>query len=215
MYYCEEIKSKVESYSKKMISTNPVYTHASEGLIKEKEIAVYLQNLLYLLQYTPRHLERAQFLADRIGDKKLRDFLAEKIHEEDGHDEWAKEDIRSLGESVNELNIFPSIKKLVNLIDTAIEQRPSDYLGYIFLVEYYTVLAGPELIKRLNNCGVSPEQLTVIGKHAETDKQHIVDDLEFLDDYVSSYPDSSESMTLVMEKAMDLLDRFGHELLSH
>jgi len=182
----QEFKKLIEEKTEHIVNNNPLFIGARKGNLDKKDIEVYLNNLMFFFQHTPVHLAKAQRVAKARGNERLTEFYAEKIREEDGHDQWAKNDLKNLNfesrdtaplEVINAGNM-----KLLALAKNMIDKDPSLFIPYMLFMEYFTVLAAPDFMANLEKNHAIPRKfITAIAYHEELDKDHVVEDLKVLD----------------------------------
>lgn len=183
------LKEEIETYYAQAKLSNPLYVNAERGKLTSNELTRYVSNVLYLIQHTPVYLKLAELKSREYGMDKLAAFYREKLGEESGHDKWAEEDLDALKKKAGIIphkDLSSSILALVDYLRQTIENDPSLYLPYILFAEYFTVLAGPSWVANLEKkCGISPKMMSVVGNHAELDKDHVQDDLKAIDALVT------------------------------
>jgi hypothetical protein len=176
-----QIRSEVESISARMKLQNPLFLGARSGTISRDDVERYLNNVFWVFTNTPSSLRLAVARAKELGKDDLLDFFMEKIRDEDGHDIWPQQDLKSLGlrKAVpNNGMITPETEALLAFGRQLIQEEPELFLAYMFCFEYMTVLLGPELLSDLErNCGIPRRSITAIDHHIELDKDHVDDDL--------------------------------------
>jgi len=191
------LKSKLETEAENLITENPFFIKASKGLIRADHIKYFLNNAAYVLKYTPICLKLA---IEKSDDHDLTSFFKEKVREEDGHIEWAFNDLDSFGidKNIVDEEISENIKLLMNYLLRIIQENPKNYLLYILTAEYVLVLFGHKLLGDLENkCGINPSQLTVLTKHVELDKDHVLDDMKVIERFFNNPTEWSEVEKLI------------------
>ncbi len=177
------LKSETESATKKIIETNRLMLLAQNGTLQRMDVENYLKQLSFLFSWTPPFLQLAHDVAQKQGQPVLAEFMKNKIPEESGHDQWAKNDLKKQGFSseVSESDLSPSLRALLRFVDRAIREDAANYLSYMFFVEYMTVLAGPRFLDALEKrCGIPRSSMTAIGNHVELDPDHSQETLDLL-----------------------------------
>src|SRR5262245_35377002 len=96
---------------------NPLLRKAADGTLTAKEVTQYLFNIHHLLQHTPVFLEHARRRALEAGEAQLAAHYEHKMNEEEGHDQWAVNDIAQLSPrapdaNAQTLSAMQAIKKL-------------------------------------------------------------------------------------------------------
>lgn len=209
------MKSTIESYYRRTKDSNPLYRNARMGRLKAENIHAYLNNVLYLVQHTPIHLSYAKSQASARKMKALAVFFESKMKEEIGHDKWAENDLSEMKKkfgSDTQRDLSPHMVRLVEFIHDTIERDPSLYVAYIFLAEYFTVLAAPEWLRDLEtNCGIPRAMMSVIGNHSELDKEHVAEDIEQIEAFFADV-ENPEPFLEVLKTAHTLYENFCSEV---
>jgi hypothetical protein len=203
--------NKINFYSAKIIESNKFLCLAREGKITKEQVAKYAFNLKYVLSMTPPSLRLARDIALQNGEQELSAFFSEKIIEEDGHEQWAANDVASLGYDVQKMDpksLNQSIVELMSYVQKIIEKDPKYYLIYMLFVEKLTVQVAPHLLESLDkNCGIPPTSFTAIANHEELDREHVKDDMIVIDRFIGS-PEDSDSYLQVIDFSFTQVDRF-------
>jgi hypothetical protein len=209
------MKSTVENYYRRASDSNPLFRNARLGRLKPENINAYLSNILYLIQHTPTHLSYAKAKAKERKMDDLAVFFGTKMHEEDGHDKWAESDLSEMNKKFGatpDKNLSPHIVHLVKYIKEIIDRDPSLYVSYIFLAEYFTVLIAPNWLEDLEkNCGIPRSMMSVIGNHAELDKEHVAEDLRQIE-LLLGHVKNAEPFLETLKTAITLHENFCSEV---
>ncbi len=169
----------VEQSSARQLAFNPFLLAAKNGQVKPRHLETYLNNLRHLFQASNLSLKMAAQAALLRGKKDLANFYSTKVAEEAGHEKWAEEDL-----AANALHLFeeskqasPSMRKLVDFSRQLIPQSPELFLSYVLYLEYFTVLAGPEFLKNLEEkCAIPREKVSALYNHVVLDQKHAAED---------------------------------------
>jgi hypothetical protein len=211
---CEQLKVDIESYASRLRASQ-LFGLAKQGEITPAAMAEYVANLRLLVFETDGNLRLAEARAKELGRPDLAAFFARKRGEEVGHERWADHDISRLrGQfGVNrDVGSSPAIGALLEYLREVIREEPVNYLAYMLLAEYVTVLVGPEFLALLDeHCGIPPTSLTVIGHHVELDREHVAEGLEQIGSAVTDVRWSS-SMRETLSRSMEYFDRFWGEI---
>jgi hypothetical protein len=160
-------------------------------------------------------LARARDRAAASGDSALAGHYAHKLSEETGHDAWAEHDIQRVSAQAMaavDRETVPAMRDLVAFIPKIIDEDPALYLSYILFVEHLVVVLGPEWLLLLEqHCGIPRSSMTVIGNHAELDREHVEEALDSIDDLVGD-PTKLLRMREVLWESMAHFDRFCAEI---
>lgn len=185
----EFLKFRVESCAEQELLHNPIFRETRLGHLTESHLGFYHFNLKYIMAKTPGHLKLAAQMAAELGELDCAESFQKRIPEEMGHDLWAAQDLASLNLNPAvkaRLHVLPAIKKLNEFILTAIKADPLNYAVYALWAEYFTVLVVPPFVADLEKyCGISPQVMTVLTRHAEIDKDHVADDVAIINQLLS------------------------------
>jgi hypothetical protein len=199
-----QLQAELDLYAQELWRSSPLHAGALAGALDGETVTRYLNNILYLIRFTPIYLTQAHEEAKRRGWADLAAFYLEKRGEEQGHDQWALEDLAGLGKKAGEgaEHVTASFKTLVKELGELISDDPTLYLGYIFFSEYLTVVLGPRWLAALRErCGIHSE-LTVVGNHVELDKDHVLDDLKAMSSLVPEEKHAPMMAALARYKAL-------------
>lgn len=208
------LREDIETYARKCRQTNPMFCMAADGTLSKATVTRYITNLHYLIEHTPKHLARAQERAHALGNPLLAAHFAHKFAEEMGHDVWAERDVVSLTRMIGtaDTRVTGAIHRLVELIERTIDEDPALYLSYIAFSEYLIVMLGPEWLDLLEQrCGIPKTSMTVIGNHAELDREHAEEAFDRIDDLVGD-PRKLRPMREVLAETLALFDQHCIEL---
>lgn len=208
------LKQEIEKASIQISRTNPLFRQARKGAVTRKQIVTYLNNLMFIFQSTTANLTRAAKRAQELRMPELVAFLENKVKEEEGHDQWAKNDILAQGAHlpdsgqtlIDERRVTAATFRLLAYVRATIEKSPIFFLSYMAFVEYLTVLIGPELLDSLEKkCGISKSSMTAIANHESLDREHVEEDLGIIDQ-VSWTPELECEMFEVLSNYIKLVD---------
>ncbi|MCX6128119.1 MAG: hypothetical protein NTX25_03530, partial [Proteobacteria bacterium] len=74
------------------------------------------------------------------------------------------------------LGVTSEMQTFVKANQAMIEKDPFGYFIYVLYAEYFTVLAGPPCLAAIEkNCKIPMSLMSIIGKHAELDRDHVQD----------------------------------------
>ena len=209
------LRLEIELYAATMRKKNPLFTKAEDGTLSRAHVARYLANIHYLIRHTPVYLERARERALALGDTRLAEHYTHKLDEEQGHDAWAERDVERVSRTsdvVPRLDNAVAMRELVDYLGMIIDEDPALYLAYILFAEYLIVLLGPEWLALLESrCGIPHSSMTVIGNHAELDKNHVEEALDEIDELVGD-PVKLPRMREVLRDSILFFDRFCAEV---
>lgn len=187
-----QLKKDIESFYQRCLKENPLFTRIMNGEVTVTEISQFTTDILYLISHTPIYLQLAEKIAREKNMGRIANYFEEKITEEEGHDEWAKNDLSKMKKShaVNSTSVSGAMKKLVSYIEKTIRENPNNYVPYIFFAEYFTVIATPPLVGALKkNMQFDESMLSVFTNHAELDKHHVAEGMTAIDSIYSGKND--------------------------
>lgn len=207
----QTVKQRTDEFWEHIRETNPMILRTRDGKLGAEHIQTYLASVRYLIEHTPIHLRTALNRAELTGRPKLAAYFRAKIQEEQGHDQWATDDLAKLRAShapANTESVSPEIVKLVRQIERTIEHDPAHYVAYIFLAEYMTVISAPEWLRLLEErCSIPTSVMSVIANHAELDKGHVVDGMREMDELLADSDDARPFLNS-LQGCMDALEGF-------
>jgi hypothetical protein len=207
----DALRVDIERYAARMPHENPLYYRAAGGTLSAEHLARYLKSVHVLVQHTPIHLDRAIRRAEALSEPTLVAHFRHKLEEEVGHDAWAERDLRHISRA-GAVGIpaaaHPGLVALLRFLERIIDADPRLYLAYILFSEYLIVLLGPEWLDLLESrCGIPKTSMTVIGNHAELDREHAAEAFESIDALVGD-PKMLGPMRAVLRESMALFDAF-------
>ena len=214
----ERLMREIETFWNESKSNHSFF----KGIIGERMdpsiLSTFVSNTEYIVGLTPVHLDIARKEANESGDQALADYFALKIAEESGHDKWAQEDIKKLelkGASQANLQHLESMKEIARYNEALIKKDPYQYLVYILFTEYFTVIAADECFSGLGtHSNISKDDLTVISKHAELDKEHVGEFRETFSSLPQNRMPSEESLRKTLHDIFKLYQSFWTELMN-
>src|SRR3954447_6609950 len=92
----EILRTDIESFASRLRTSNRLFDRTRQGAVTPMAISTYLANMTYLIQEALAILCDAEKRACQMGRSDLAAFYNHKIVEENGHHEWAQNDIASL-----------------------------------------------------------------------------------------------------------------------
>lgn len=207
----ELLTKQIESFFRDLKTHNPFYKSVFSGTVEKEQIVQMLRDLTFLTANTPKHLKAASAEAKRRKDKNLANYFAAKAGDEDGHDKWGENDVKSLtgssGEEPVDASVSSGMRLLVRGNREMIGQDPFKYFVYILFAEYFTVHGAPEFLKAVKaSCGIPEEYMSIIANHAELDKLHVrewEEELKSLGSHGFSDADFQAAMREVCERYND------------
>lgn len=211
------LRADIERYAAAMRHQNPLFTRAERGTLAAEHLVRYLANIRVLIMHTEPHLMRAIVRARGLADFALATHYKKKLGEEAGHEQWAERDVEQVSAMVARAvpqDRARSLDELVDFIESTIDEDPALYLSYMLFAEYLIVLMGPEWLLHLETrCGIPRSSMTVIGNHAELDREHSEEAFEMIDELVVD-PRKLPAMRRVLAQTVALFDRFSTEVVA-
>jgi len=214
----DEIKNKVKKDIVRIKNRSPLFNKAKTGTMTQGEFADYLNNLMYFFHHTCIHLDIAKTRCKQLGLNYLIEFYESKIEEEQGHAQWAKDDLGAIGRPQDDFDlsrITPATHRMLAYSVDTINRDPEAYLAYMFFLEYITVLMSPEFLDDMEKkCNIPKTSITAISNHAELDKQHIEDDMSGILDIVKRNPKKKDDIIKVLDDTLHLVEEFFRDAVS-
>jgi hypothetical protein len=213
----DALRLEIERYAAGVREHNPLFVGAAAGRLHAGHLARYLANVHELVLHTPRYLHRARLGALAHGDAELARHYAQRLTEEVGHDAWAERDLQRVatlaGGAAARPEVVPTMRELLDYLARVIDEDPALYLAYILFAEYLIVLLGPEWLALLEaRCGIPRTSMTVVGNHAELDREHTEEAFERIDALVAD-PLKLPRMREVLTGSIARFEAFCREIV--
>lgn len=214
----DALRQDIERYAYLMPTQNPVYVAAADGALTADHIRYHVQSARELVRHTPPHLARAIERSKAANRTELAEHFADKRAEEVGHDRWGDRDLKRLEERFEtreDSSVSPAIRELIAFIERTIDDDPQRYLAYILFAEYLIVLLGPEWLALLEErCGIPASMVSIVGNHAELDREHAHEGFEAIDRLIGD-PAMLEPMRDTLRDTIRLFDAFCADVANH
>ena len=167
-----QLKNSIDTWAE-VLRTSPLRDLVERGQITPQALCLYLESLRYMFRQSEANVRVAAARCEDLELKPLLSYFRSKAREEDGHDQWAVNDLSRLPEEITS-GIQPAraIVKLVELQTALIAEHPLCFVALIVWSEYTTALLGEEWLNALEVSGYSREQLSAVAKHIDADKGH-------------------------------------------
>ena len=181
-----KVRAIIEMETKRVASNNLFFRKAFEGTLSRKHLTAYLYNLEFLFKQTTVNLTYASNCANERGLFDVAIFMDQKKREEEGHDQWARNDLQHSDLKTDETHyrLKPSLSRIFEFVKELITEDPRLFLSYMCFVEYFTVLVAPSFLDNLENkCGISRAAMTSITNHEELDKDHALEDFNVINNF--------------------------------
>jgi hypothetical protein len=207
------LRTTIERWTMNLAKNSELSRMAQAGKISERGLALYLESLRYLFVNSQRSLQLAAKRSEELGLPSFAIYFANKASEEQGHDGWAKDDLRRLPEaSIANLKPAAAIVKLVELQRELIaEQHPMCFVVYALWAEYFTVLIGDEWIAALASCGYDRTQVSAIAKHVDADRDHAANGFNEVEELWNGDP-AAALLVETIERASRVFEEFCDEI---
>lgn len=208
----EKLKENIHLFLKVLSEENLFFQKIQAGQINKHHIALYVYNIMTVIQNTTRHMQNSIKTCQKNDMKYLEKFLIDRCADEDGHYVWAEDDLQLLNyadEKKEKLFVTEGVKDLIKLLDQVSVDDPIAYIAYNYLVEHLTAVGGPQLLTDLQEkCQISPEFLSVIFKHIEIDKGHASEDEDVFNHMVTHYPQTKNFLPIIDQSMSYLYSTF-------
>lgn len=208
------VKSEVETFYSQLKTDSLFFRATEQGQVSEATLSLFISNLHYLVSHTPLHLQLAKRISTDRGHHKLATYFSQKIEEETGHDQWAATDLVSLKSTLPPSSqITGAMLSLVDTVESLIRRSPYLYLPYIFQAEYLTVIGAPEWFELLESrCHIDRSKVSIVANHAELDKHHAAEGVDFLNQELAQGASPDEVRTVLAE-TLNLYKNFLNEVI--
>jgi hypothetical protein len=213
----DALRVAIEAYAARADNTNALLQYAARGRLTPAMLSKYLLHAQHFVAASPRLLARVRERALEVGNEALAEYFADKLGEEEGHDQWAAQDRRRLEDRFGApaaADLSPAISAYLTFIEEIIERDPVLFLAYLLFAEYHIVLIGPKWLALVEErCNIPSSMLSIVGKHVELDKAHCVQGFDVVDRLVSD-PALLGPMRAVVARSIDLFEGFCHEMVA-
>jgi hypothetical protein len=212
----DALRYEIELHAQRVNARNRFLDQARCGDVAPEAVGRYLIGLRYMIGNTPPNLRRAALRAAELGRPDLVAYFENKLGEEDGHEEWAIDDLRAFSEAYGispDPTPVPAIAKLQAFLEETIDADPTLYLSYVFWAEYFVLLVGADFVQCLvTRCGLPSAALTCLAKHIVLDEGHTDDNIDAIDALVPD-PARLAEMRHTLRNATNLFDRATDQML--
>lgn len=185
-----------------------------------------------LTEPIPVYLERAGERCKNMGLQEMAKFFYEHEEEEDGHDNWAIEDVEKLVENWNKENstfpldaqkllankISPAVKRYHELHEEVIEgDFPWAELAIDVEIELFSTTYGPILVNKWVECmgKDSLSNISFLYKHVVADVEHTDTNFEVVDKFISENPQSINTLVETATKALNSYADFLEDAMTY
>jgi pyrroloquinoline quinone (PQQ) biosynthesis protein C len=199
--FVETLETAVVPWRQRMLGAQ-FFRALKDGTLKRDHYARFLVEIYHYVKHSTRLLAVA---AGRLGPERQRLFarFVEHMAEEAGHDQWALNDLKTLGVDparVVQSTPLPATDAMVGFQYFAIEHLgPISILGYIYALETLgsgTATQVGETLKRV--LGIGDDALTFLLAHGEADVGHV----EKLKTFVRAEAETAADRALVQRTAI-------------
>jgi hypothetical protein len=192
----EKLLSATEKEFKSEIENNPLIELVISGGMKREHYVSYLRETYHMVRHTSRMLSLA---GARLGDdyRGLRDWFFEQVREENNHDLFCINDLKNLGEDVDQVLSVPPMPGSWGLVAQnyymATYGSPLGILGVASLTEGLGAELGKVVADTLRQqYGMERNQVSFIKSHGGFDARHIEDVKQAVNDLLVKDSDLDE-----------------------
>lgn len=176
------MQDRVLSFSSSLLSDTKFYSGSLQSDQQSPALQRYLLGAKFLILQTKPNLLLAARESQRRNLGDLSNYFIEKISEEEGHEQWAEEDLLYLKKRT-QLPDFEytsdALEQMMAIVRDAITEEPRLYLAYIYLAEAITVQVGSVWIPEGTRAGhFRSDEVSVIAKHVVLDQDHVRENLQ-------------------------------------
>ena len=192
------LRSSIDSWAARLRAESPLVEAAEKGQLSPRTLALYLESLRYVFTHSQLNIRAAAVRAEELSLRELADYFHAKAKEEQGHEQWAKNDLERLPREVVK-GIAPASASLalVALQEALIDKHPLCFLAYTIWAEYLTASLGAEWLSLLANCGYERSALSAVAKHLDADIEHAHAGFGALDRLWQGVPGGGELLAAV------------------
>jgi pyrroloquinoline quinone (PQQ) biosynthesis protein C len=126
-------------------------------------------------------------------DRELGAWWLKHALEEQGHDQWALQDLAHLGDDVSDIpweNPLPSTWAMHAFASDQIQRRGAlGHLGYLWFLEFLPTRSGDQYMALLAQQGVPEQAMSFLIQHARIDQHHTQQLCRYADRMVRSQAD--------------------------
>ncbi len=210
------MKSIVERLYQDQLSNGLFFKALRSGVFTITNLKCYMSNVYHVIKLTPELLTAGMTKADTLGLPALREYYKLKYREEADHHSWALEDIIKINEHYGLSGIDEPLASIIELrrqLFQDSETNPYSYVAYIFVAEYFTVLAGPWILAQCRDtCNIDTKFLSVVESHATLDAEHVPESLREFEGLYREKTSPTE-MKFYAEKYCQLIGAFFDDII--
>lgn len=155
--------------------SSPAMQRIFTGKLTANHYKSYLRQTYHYTKDNPQIQSLATVYFHGSGRKFVRMFYKHAISEI-GHDELALNDLKTMGENIDQIRIenpLPATVALNAFVFYQIYNRnPIGYLGYLYFLEYLPTSSGAGYMNLLENAGVPRSAMTFLLEHTNVDVYH-------------------------------------------
>lgn len=185
-----------------------------------------------LTEPIPVYLKRAGERCEEMGLNSMAEFFYEHEHEEDGHENWAIDDVEELVALWNQeepnyqLNtqellakkMSPAVKRYHQLHEQVLEgNSPWAELAIDIEIELLSTSYGPILVKKWIDCmgQSSLSKISFLHKHVTADVGHTDTNFDVVDQFISEHPESVEMLAETAAAALNVYADFLEDAMAY
>lgn len=209
------LQADIEDYAERL-RRHPLMLRIAAGRFSHADLARFLRGVLFMIEHVQVHPRLAGALARARGEYQLADYFEHKYLEENGHDQWVRQDLDTLAREGSQADGDAprrSTTELMEFVRSSIEAEPKSYLAYILFLEYLTVLVGPDFLRGLEErCGIPRSSVSVVARHVDLDEHHVAEGLAEIEKLTAA--SDLPILRAVLAGSMDRYERFWDEVES-
>ncbi|MFK0733946.1 MAG: hypothetical protein ACFKPT_30775 [Gloeotrichia echinulata GP01] len=238
----QEPKINQNEYQKKAELARQEF--ASREVVKElftKEIEPKLLQLFMihwsalsagLTEPIPAYLQRAGERCQNMGLESMANFFYGHEEEEDGHENWAMDDVKELvviwnqeqpncqldAQELLAKKISPAVKLYHQLHERVIEgDSPWAELAIDVEIELLSTTYGPILVKKWVDCmgQASLSNVSFLHKHVLADVGHTDTNFDVVDKFISEHPEYVDTLVQTATDALNIYAEFLKDAMTY
>lgn len=187
------VKTSIDEWAARLRRESPLVLAAERGEVGPRALALYLESLRYVFANSQANIRAAAARADELSLPDLAAYFREKATEEQGHEQWAANDLTQLPtQAVHGVEPAAGARALVALQGRLIAQHPICFLAYAVWAEYLTASLGDEWLRLLARSGHQRSAVTAVANHVEADVEHALEGFDALDRLWPGEPEAAE-----------------------
>lgn len=207
----KEVQDSIFNLGRELMDEHPFFQRIKNENLPKKTLGIYFYNVKELVTETVPNLKRAVEVSknQKLGEE-LTSTLEKKILEEDGHEQWAQDDLNRLQlskEEIKEMKLTKTMSHFLPYIIDVAKTDPLSYFIYAYYIEELMVVAGPHVLSAMmKSSGVGEDYFTIISTHIEFDQDHAGEGAEVLDRLLQNISEGqNKNVKEVVSKTRDFI----------